>query len=69
MLYANTSKARIGGKDINVPAPPKATRIRGRVEDKHVEVGILLFFENIQILIRLISIKPYFYNARYFHTG
>jgi len=27
MLRTNTSKARIGGKDINVPAPPKATRI------------------------------------------
>jgi len=27
MLYANAGKARIGGKDINVPAPPKATRI------------------------------------------
>ncbi len=27
MLRANMSKARVGGKDINVPAPPKATRI------------------------------------------
>jgi len=27
MLRANTGKARIGGKDMNVPAPPKATRI------------------------------------------
>ena len=27
MLRANTSKARLGGKDINVPAPPKATHI------------------------------------------
>ncbi len=27
MLRANTGKARIGGKDINVPAPPEATRI------------------------------------------
>jgi len=27
MLYANTSKARLSGKDMNVPVPPKATRI------------------------------------------
>ena len=26
------SKAHIGGKDINVPAPPKATCIRRRIE-------------------------------------
>ena len=29
MLRAITSKARIGGKDINVPAPPKATGFAG----------------------------------------
>jgi len=27
MLCANTGKARIGGKDTSVPAPPEATRI------------------------------------------
>jgi len=29
MLRANTSEARIGGKDMNVPAPPEVTRLRG----------------------------------------
>jgi len=29
MLCANTSEARICGKDINVPAPPKATGFAG----------------------------------------
>jgi len=31
ILYVNTGKARVDGKDINVPAPPEATRLRGRV--------------------------------------
>jgi len=26
MLLANAGEARIGGKDMNVPAPPEATR-------------------------------------------
>lgn len=31
MLYGYTSKARIAGKDINVPAPPEATRYAGEI--------------------------------------